>query len=553
NIKAMLPDLLKRVPRDMNVKLLFDQSLFVRAAISGVVREALTAACLTAAMILLFLGSWRSTLIIAISIPLSILSSVLLLSALGETFNIMTLGGLALAVGILVDDATVTIENIERHLRMRKELNQSILDGAKEIAVPALVSTLSICIVFVPMFFLTGVARYLFVPLAESVVFAMLASYFLSRTLVPTLVMYLLRGHELDSHNEPRTVFGRFQRGFERGFEKMRTAYANTLEAIMHHRAVFVTVFLAFCIASAGLAFFLGRDFFPGVDSGQMRLHVRARAGLRIEETARLVDTVEQEIRREMPKGDITTIVDNIGLPYSGINTSYSNSGTIGTSDAEVLVNLSQHHHPTEKYIHQLRETLPRKFPGIEFFFQPADIVSQILNFGLPAPVDIQLVGSAYQENYFTAQQIANELRHIPGAVDVHVQQMMDLATLHLDVDRVRAQQVGISERDVAQNLLVSLSSSFQTTPSFWLNPKTGVSYNVAIMSPQYRVDSMQALMNTPVSNGTDSPQVLANLASVTPEMRPAVVNHYNVTPVVDVYASVDGRDLGGVAKDIEK
>ena len=347
NIKTMLPDLLKRVPRDMNVKLLFDQSLFVRAAISGVVREALTAACLTAAMILLFLGSWRSTLIIAISIPLSILSSVLLLSALGETFNIMTLGGLALAVGILVDDATVTIENIERHLRMRKELNHSILDGAKEIAVPALVSTLSICIVFVPMFFLTGVARYLFVPLAESVVFAMLASYFLSRTLVPTLVMYLLRGHELDSHNEPRTVFGRFQRGFERGFEKMRTAYANTLEAIMHHRAVFVTVFLAFCIASAGLAFFLGRDFFPGVDSGQMRLHVRARAGLRIEETARLVDTVEQEIRREMPKGDITTIVDNIGLPYSGINTSYSNSGTIGTSDAEVLVNLAKDHRPT--------------------------------------------------------------------------------------------------------------------------------------------------------------------------------------------------------------
>jgi CzcA family heavy metal efflux pump len=554
NIKTMLPDLLKRVPRDMNVKLLFDQSLFVRAAISGVVREALTAACLTAAMILLFLGSWRSTLIIAISIPLSILSSVLLLSALGETFNIMTLGGLALAVGILVDDATVTIENIERHLRMRKELNQSILDGAKEIAVPALVSTLSICIVFVPMFFLTGVARYLFVPLAESVVFAMLASYFLSRTLVPTLVMYLLRGHELDSHNEPRTIFGRFQRGFERGFEKMRTAYANTLEAIMHHRAVFVAVFLAFCIASAGLAFFLGRDFFPGVDSGQMRLHVRARAGLRIEETARLVDTVEQEIRREMPKGDITTIVDNIGLPYSGINTSYSNSGTIGTSDAEVLVNLAKDHRPTEEYVRMLRKSLPQQFPGVEFFFQPADIVSQILNFGLPSPIDVQLTGPNYAQNYVIAQQIANRMRHVPGAVDVHVQQLMNDPTLHMDVDRVRAQQVGLTQRDVAQNLLISLSSSSQTSPTFWLNPQNGVSYALSIMTPQYKMNSLQELMSTPVSGpGATSPQVLANLATVKPKMAPAVVTHYNIMPSIDVYASVDGRDLGGVADDTDK
>ena len=554
NIKAMLPDLLKRVPREMNVKLLFDQSLFVRAAISGVVREALTAACLTAAMILLFLGSWRSTLIIAVSIPLSILSSVLLLSSLGETFNIMTLGGLALAVGILVDDATVTIENIERHLRMRKELNQSILDGAKEIAVPALVSTLSICIVFVPMFFLTGVARYLFVPLAESVVFAMLASYFLSRTLVPTLVMYLLRGHELDSHNEPRSIFGRFQRGFERGFERMRSAYSNTLEAIMHHRAVFVAVFLAFCIASAGLAFFLGRDFFPGVDSGQMRLHVRARAGLRIEETARLVDTVEQEIRREMPRGDITTIVDNIGLPYSGINTSYSNSGTIGTSDAEVLVNLSKDHRPTQEYVRMLRKSLPQQFPGVEFFFQPADIVSQILNFGLPSPIDIQLTGPNYAQNYVIAQQIANRLRHVPGAVDVHVQQLMNDPTLHMDVDRVRAQQVGLTQRDVAQNLLISLSSSSQTSPTFWLNPQNGVSYALSIMTPQYKMNSLQELMSTPVSGpGAASQQILANLATVTPKMAPAVVTHYNIMPSIDVYASVDGRDLGGVATDTDK
>jgi len=519
-----------------------------------VVREALTAACLTAAMILLFLGSWRSTLIIAISIPLSILASVILLSALGETFNIMTLGGLALAVGILVDDATVTIENIERHLRQRKELEQSILDGAQEIAVPALVSTLSICIVFVPMFFLTGVARYLFVPLGEAVVFAMLASYFLSRTLVPTLVMYLLRGHELDSHQPASSVFGRFQKGFERGFERTRSAYCNTLEAIMHHRGVFAAGFLLFCIASGGLAFFLGRDFFPSVDSGQMRLHVRARAGLRIEETARLVDQVEREIRREMPKGDITTVVDNIGLPYSGINTSYSNSGTIGTSDAEVLVNLSKDHRPTDEYVRMLRRSLPQRFPGVEFFFQPADIVSQILNFGLPSPIDVQLTGPDYAGNYAIAQRIATRLRHVPGAVDVHVQQLMNDPTLHMDVDRVRAQQVGFTERDVAQNVLISLSSSAQTSPTFWLNPVNGVSYPLAIMTPQYKMNSLQELMNTPISSATASaPQVLANFAVVKPKMAPAVVTHYNIQPSIDVYASVDGRDLGGVADDTDQ
>jgi len=552
DIRAMLPRVMQSMPPNLDVRLLFDQSLFVRAAIQGVLREAVTAACLTAAMILLFLGNWRSTLIIAISIPLSILTSILVMSALGETFNIMTLGGLALAVGILVDDATVELENIERNLGMGKELKQAILDGAQQIAVPALVSTLSICIVFVPMFFLTGVARYLFIPLAEAVVFAMLASYLLSRTLVPTLVMYLFRGHEHDSQKRKTNLFGRVQAGFEHRFERLRESYRNGMEAVMLHRAMFVVIFLGFCVLSGGLYFFLGRDFFPNVDAGQFRLHLRGRAGLRIEETARLVDEVEQEIRRQVPQKEITTVLDNIGLPYSGINLSYSNSGTIGTSDAEILVSLSADHHPTRDYIHQLRETLPRKFPEAEFFFQPADIVSQILNFGLPSPVDIQLVGADYQNNYVTAQRIANRLRHVPGAVDVHVQQMMNLPTLHLDVDRVRAQQVGISQRDVAQNLLVSLSSSFQTTPSFWLNPKNGVSYNVAIMSPQYRVDSLQALMNTPVSNGTASPQILANLASVKPVMTPAVVSHYNVTPVVDVYASVDGRDLGGVAKDIE-
>lgn len=554
NIKAMLPQIATTLPEDLKMNLLFDQSLFVRAAISGVIREGLTAACLTAAMILLFLGNWRSTLIIAISIPLSILVSIICLSALGETFNIMTLGGLALAVGILVDDATVEIENIERNLGMKKELKHAILDGAQQIAVPALVSTLSICIVFVPMFFLTGVARYLFVPLAEAVVFAMLASYLLSRTIIPTLVMYLLRGHELDTHKPPTTFLGRFQKGFERKFENLRSGYKGTLEGAMEHRRIFVIVFLGFCLASGGLVFFLGRDFFPSVDAGQMRLHVRARPGLRIEETARLMDLIEQEIRREVPPHEITTMLDNIGLPYSGINTSYSNSGVIGTSDGEILVNLATDHRPTEEYIHKLRENLPRQFPGVEFFFQPADIVSQILNFGLPAPVDVQLIGNNYQQNYVIAQQISNQLRHIPGAVDVHVQQLLNNPALHLDVDRIRAQQVGLSERDVASNLLVSLSGSFQTTPTFWLNPKNGVSYNLVVMTPQYRMDTLQSLMNTTISgSSSDQPQILANLAAVTPITTPAVVNHYNIAPVVDVYASVDGRDLGGVADDTEK
>jgi CzcA family heavy metal efflux pump len=554
NIKDMLPGLQATLPPELNMKLLFDQSLFVRASINGVIKEGLTAACLTAAMILLFLGNWRTTLIIGISIPLSILVSIITLSALGETFNIMTLGGLALAVGILVDDATVEIENIERNLGMQKELKTAILDGAQQIAVPAFVSTLAICIVFVPMFFLTGVARYLFVPLAEAVVFAMLASYLLSRTIIPTLVMYLLRGHEHDTHKPATTFLGRFQKGFENKFEQLRESYRNTIEGVMEHRRIFVIVFLGFCLLSGGLVFFLGRDFFPKVDAGQMRLHVRARPGLRIEETARLVDQVEQEIRREVPQKEVGIILDNIGLPYSGINLSYSNGGTIGTSDAEILVNLNEDHHPTEEYVHKLRENLPRQFPGVEFFFQPADIVSQILNFGLPAPIDVQLIGNNYTQNYALAQQIAGQLRHVPGAVDVHVQQLMNNPALFLKVDRSRAQQVGLTERDVASNLLVSLSGSFQTSPTFWLNPKNGVSYVVAVMTPQYKLDSLQALMNTPIASPTVStPQVLANLATVTPMTTPAVVTHYNVAPTVDVYASVDGRDLGGVADDTEK
>lgn len=553
-IKDRLGRVAQTLPQDLVMKPLFDQSLFVRASIEGVLKEALIAACLTAAMILLFLGNWRSTVIIAISIPLSILCSVILLSALGQTFNIMTLGGLALAVGILVDDATVTIENIDRNLAMGKDLRQAILDGAQQIAVPAFVSTLSICIVFVPMFFLTGVAKYLFVPLAEAVVFAMLASYLLSRTLVPTMMMYLMRGHEHEMHGGSGRAgfFKRFQQRFEEQFERIRETYHRTLASCLEHRKVFIVCFLGFCLFSFVFVFFLGQDFFPQVDAGVFRLHVRGRAGLRIEETARLCDQVEQFLRKQIPQRELNTILDNIGLPYSSINNSYSTSGTIGTSDAEILVSLNQEkHRPTEEYVKELREQLPANFPGVEFFFQPADIVSQILNFGLPSPIDIQVVGKNQSENYLLAQSIANQLRHIPGAADVHVQQLMNDPALKLTVDRSRAQQVGLEQRDVAQNLLVSLSGSFQTAPTFWLNPENGVTYNVAVQTPEYRLDSLQALMNTPINAArAPAPQVLANLATIRPGVTPALVSHYNIQPVMDVYASVQGRDLGGLAHD---
>ncbi len=553
-IKGIVPIALQALPKGITVKPLFDQSLFVRASINGVLREGLIAAALTACMILLFLGDWRPTIVISISIPLSIFVSVLLLSALGETINIMTLGGLALAVGILVDDATVEIENIERNLAQGKEMKQAILDGAAQIAVPAFVSTLSICIVFVPMFFLTGVARYLFVPLAEAVVFAMLASYFLSRTLIPTLVMYIMRGHE---HREEsgKTFFGRYQRRFERGFDKFRAGYYQLLETTMEHRAVFAICFVAFCVLSMGLVFFLGEDFFPSVDAGQMRLHVRGPVGLRVEETARLCDEVESYLRTQIPKDELVTILDNIGLPNSSINLSYSNSGVIGTSDAEILLGLNQeHHHPTADYIRKLRQGLPREFPGVEFFFQPADIVTQILNFGLPAPIDIQLIGPDMQTNYDIAEQISNRVRLVPGTADVHVQQLLDLPTLHLDIQRTRIAQVGMQARDVAQSVLVSLSGSFQTTPNFWLNPANGVSYQVAVQSPQYRVTSLQDLMYTPVNTPNNpNQQVLANLVQLSPVERAAVVSHYNVQPVIDVYVSTQGRDLGGVISDVNR
>src|SRR6185437_13556783 len=499
-IKDRLPVIKDSLPEDLQIKTLFDQSLFVRGSIDGVLREGLIAAALTALMILLFLGDWRPTIVITVSIPLSICVSIILLSALGETINIMTLGGLALAVGILVDDATVAIENIERNLAMGKEMKQAILDGSQQIALPAFVSTICICIVFVPMFFLAGVAKFLFVPLAEAVIFAMLASYLLSRTLVPTMVLYIMRGHEHKA-SDPRTILGRFQRGFERGFERFRTSYRDMLGSALEHRKVFAAAFLAFCVISFGLIFFLGEDFFPSVDAGVFRLHVRARAGTRIEETARLCDEVENVLRQEIPKNELVTILDNIGLPYSSINNTYSTAGAIGASDAEILVSLNQDkHRPTEEYVKQLRQELPRLFPSVEFFFQPSDIVSQILNFGLPSPIDIQIVGKNQSKNYELAERLSNRLRQVPGAVDVHVQQLRNSPALQLNVDRSRAQQVGLQQRDVAQNLLVSLSGSFQTSPTFWLNPENGVTYNVAVQTPEYKLDSLQSLMNTPVN-----------------------------------------------------
>jgi multidrug efflux pump subunit AcrB len=551
-IKNIVKQASQSLPPELKITALFDQSLFVRASIYGVLREGLIAAALTALMILIFLGDWRPTIVISISIPLSIFVSIILLGAIGETINIMTLGGLALAVGILVDDATVEIENIERNLAMGKEMRHAILDGAQQIAVPAFVSTLSICIVFVPMFFLSGVAKFLFVPLAEAVSFAMLASYFLSRTLIPTLVMYIMRGHEHRAE-APTSFLGRFQRGFERKFEDFRRSYEALLETTIAHRGAFVIGFLLFCVLSLGLFFFLGQDFFPQVDAGLLRLHVRARAGLRVEETARLCDEVEASLRREIPPAQLQTILDNIGLPNSGINQSYSSNGTFGSSDAEILIALDPEHHPPVADLRRrLREVLPREFPGVEFFFQPADIVTQILNFGLPAPIDVQVVGTDMYSNYAIAQQVANKMRHIPGAADVHVQQMLSLPTLHMEIERTRVTQVGLTAANVAQSALVSLSGSFQTEPNFWLNPKNEVTYQVAVQSPQYRMTNLQDLMNIPVTS-QQGLQLMSNLVEVTPVTRAATVNHYNVQPVIDVYSNTQDRDLGAVAAQTNK
>jgi multidrug efflux pump subunit AcrB len=552
NLKTTLEKATRLVPQEITVRSLFDQSVFVRAAISGVVREALIAAGLTAALILLFLGNWRATVIIAVSIPLSILSSLLALDFLGQTINIMTLGGLALAVGILVDDATVTIENIERHLHLGTGLYESIYEGAGEIALPALVSTLCICIVFTPMFFLAGVSKFLFVPLAEAVVFAMLASYVLSRTLVPTMALMLLRapGAEQVSGN----VFGRAQQKFEALFEKMRGFYIVLLSVLLTRRKLIGGGFFVFWAISLGLFFSLGQDFFPAVDSPSIRLHMRAPTGTRIEETARLADEVDAFIRTQIPSDELVSILDNIGLPYSGINLSYSNAGTIGTLDAEIMIALTPEHRPSSVYINALRKNLPQKFPGLEFFFQPADIVTQILNFGQPAAIDVQVVGADMRQSFSRAAEIAEAIRKIPGAVDVHIQQRLDQPSLRLDMDRTRLQQVNLNGASLAQNVLISLSGSAQTTPTFWLDPKNGVSYNVTAQTPQYRMNSVDDLLATPVSAGTGvAPQLLGNLATLRPGSEAAIMSRYNLRPAVDVYVSIEGRDLGGVAADVEK
>lgn len=552
-VHELLPGINATLPPSMQVNLLGDQSIFVRAAVNGVIREGVIAAALTGLMILLFLGSWRSTLIITISIPLSVLASIIVLSALGETINIMTLGGLALAVGILVDDATVAIESINWHLEQGKDVEAAILDGAHQIAVPALVSTLCICIVFLPMFLLTGVARYLFIPLAEAVVFAMLASYLLSRTLIPTLAMYWLRahGHAGVSHGG---AVSRWQQRFERLFERLRERYHAALSVALGHRLAFLLVFMAV----GGMAFVLvpalGQDFFPSIDSGQIKLHLRARSGTRIENTAQLCDAVEATIKQIIPQHELASLVDNIGVPYSGINLTYSSSAPIGPGDADILITLAPDHRPSEDYIRRIRERLVHDFPSTTFAFMPADISSQILNFGLPAPFDIQVSGYNLAANYAWAQRLLAQLRHVPGAVDLRIQQTLDYPQINVDVNRSNAVQLGYSQRDIASNLLVSLSGSFQTNPSFWLDPRTGVQYNVVTQAPQYRLSSLQDLANTPVTAGNGGPsQVLANLASFRRSAGPGVVSHYNAMPTVDLFGSVQGTDLGSVADEVQR
>ncbi|KVC94641.1 RND transporter [Burkholderia ubonensis] len=556
DLKALLPKVVPTLPEGLTITPLFDQSVFVDAAVQGVIHEALIAAVLTAMMILLFLGNWRSTLIIAISIPLSIFTSLIALAALGETINIMTLGGLALAVGILVDDATVTIENIERHLHLGSGLHDAILEGAGEIAVPAFVSTLCICIVFVPMFFLTGVARYLFVPLAEAVVFAMLASYVLSRTLVPTMAMLLFRPQQASTGPDRSTSrFARIHHRFNHAFERLRASYIVLLSMLLVRRRFYAMCFLGFCVLSTGLVLALGRDFFPNADSGNIRLHMRAPTGYRIEETARLADQVERVVREVVPPDELGAIVDNLGQPISGINLSYSNAGTIGSLDGEILIALKPGHAPTQRYVETLRARLPERFPGAEFFFQPSDIITQILNFGQPAAIDVQVLGNDLASNMAIASRLMKKVRQIPGAVDAHVLQRNDQPTLVADMDRTRMQQLNLSAQNVAQNMLISLSGSAQTTPSFWVNPKTGVQYPLAIQTPQYDVGSVGDLLGTPVSAGrTGAPlQLLGNLVQVRTASEPAVITHFNIRPAIDLYVSVEGRDLGSVASEIDR
>jgi multidrug efflux pump subunit AcrB len=552
-IRNALPRVIPTLPPQLKIQPLADQSIFVRAAVSGVIREAVIAACLTAVMILIFLGSWRSTLIIAVSIPLSILTSLIVLGLLGETINIMTLGGLALAVGILVDDATVEIENINRNLAMGKPVVQAILDGAQQIAVPALVSTLCICIVFLPMFLLGGVARYLFVPLAEAVIFAMLASYLLSRTLVPTLARYLLP-QVVEDAAPSRNPLARAQQAFEHGFERVRLAYREVLARLVDRRVIFIPAFLAICLSAFLLAPRLGENFFPDTDSGQFTLHLRAQTGTRIEETARLTDLVEAAIRREIPAREMEVILDNIGLPYSAINWMHSASGVIGAADADILVSLKADHRPTADYVRALRQKLPSEFPGVTFYFLPADIVTQIINFGLPAPIDVQIEGADIQGNRRAADKMLNELRRVPGLVDLRIQQRFDYPKFDVAIDRTKAGQAGFTARDLASSLLVSLSGSFQTTPTFFLNFQNGVNYNLATQTPQYRIQSLQDIQNIPITTPTATrPGILANVASITRSSEMAVLSHYNIRRVLDIYGAVQDRDLGAVGRDITR
>ena len=566
NVKALLPKAVQSLPPDVKVAPLFDQSVFVLAAIEGVVIEALIAAGLTAMMVLLFLGNWRSTLIIALTIPLSILASILALFALGETLNLMTLGGLALSVGILVDQAIVTIENIERHMHLGKPLLPAIEVGAEEIGSAALVSTLCICIVFVPMFFLPGVARFLFVPLAEAVVLAMIASYFLSRTLVPTLVMMLMDGDHAAAAQGKPSLLQRVYRSFDAQFERVRRVYTLSISAALTHRGRFISLFFGFCVLSCVIYPFLGRDFFPSVDAGQIRLHMRAPTGTRIEETTRIADAVESVIREMIPEDQLDTILDNIGLPNSGINLSYSNAGTIGTMDAEILMSLKHGHAPTDKFVTQLRNELPKRFPNVEFFFQAADISTQILNFGLPAAIDVQFSGADVVGNTDLASELTRAIQKIPGAVDAHVHQRLDGPVVDLQMDRTRLQQFGLGATNVGQNVLIALSGSSQTAPAFWLNPQNGVVYNVVVQAPQYKIDSMDALLGLNIgsapnansgANGvalpTTTPQLLGNLVEAKAGRQMPIVSRYNIQPAVDVYVSVQGTDLASVANQVQQ
>ena len=570
-IKSLLPRVQESLPASLNLRAVGDQSIFVKAAVFGVIREAALAAALVGVMILLFLGSWRSTVIILIEIPLAILFSLTLLSWLGETVNVMTLGGLALAVGILVDDGTVTIENINYHLEQGKAIETAILDGAQQIVIPALVTLLCLCIVFVPMFQLGGVAGYLFRPLAEAVVFALIGSFILSRTLVPTMANYLMRGQHVGDHSvgdhgpalpAPRTrnPLKRFQQGFETRFSQVRDQYRALLLLALGRPKSFIAGFLACVIVSFALWPFLGENFFPAVDSGQILMHVRAQPGTRIEETARLFDLIEQTVRSTIPPEQLDNIVDNIGLPFSGINMAYQNTGTIGPEDGDALISLKEDHAPTADYIKRLRTILPQKFPEATFSFLPADIVSQILNFGLPAPIDVQVIGNNQKANYAYATDLLKRIRMVPGIADLRIQQVFNYPQINVDVDRTLAGQVGLTQRDVANSLLITLSGSAQVHPNFWLNSENGVSYPIVAQMPQYRVDTMSDLINVPVgaseANATteaNSLQYLGGLAQITPGPSPGVVSHYNVQPVIDIYGAVQGRDLGALSGDIDR